>query len=430
MVTRRGWIVLLVAGLCAAAGRLVGAEELYMLGAMLACLLAGCALHTKLTPLELEVTRELHPPRVHAGTASRVELVVVNRGRRRSPVLDLHDAVSGTRGANLIVPPLPPTGAARAAYLLPTERRGVLTIGPLEVALSDPFGLTSVVMRASGASELTVYPHVDEIAPVPQTTGNDPLAGAEHPNALGHGGEDFYALRPYVVGDDLRRVHWPSTARHDELMVRQDELPWQGRTTVLLDVRSATNTAESLELVVSAAASIVTANARRQDLVRLLSTDGRDSGFAAGHAHVESILEYLACVELTNGSNYRRVLDRLARSSGGGALVVVVASVPPEDLSRLARLRNRFGSVTIVRFEPSSWGAPDAGVAEPVPATRNARASRTGTVIPITASTPFPEAWNRVVHPRRGPSAPWRATRPVPDDDEPDRWAPHERILR
>ena len=102
------------------------------------------------------------------------------------------------------------------------------------------------------------------------TTGNDPLAGAEHPNSLGRGGEDFYALREYVVGDDLRRVHWPSTARHDDLMVRQDELPWQGRATVLVDVRASTNTAESLELVISAAASIVASSARRQDLVRLV----------------------------------------------------------------------------------------------------------------------------------------------------------------
>ena len=75
------------------------------------------------------------------------------------------------------------------------------------------------------------------IRPLPQTHGRDPHAGAEHPNAVARSGEDFYALRPYVVGDDLRRVHWPSTARHDELMVRQDELPWQGRATVLLDVR-------------------------------------------------------------------------------------------------------------------------------------------------------------------------------------------------
>jgi len=49
---------------------------------------------------------------------------------------------------------------------------------------------------------------------------------------VGRVGDDFYALRPYVVGDDMRKVHWPSTARRDELMVRQDELPWQGRVTI------------------------------------------------------------------------------------------------------------------------------------------------------------------------------------------------------
>ncbi len=314
-----------------------------------------------MTPLSIDVARELHPPRVHAGTPSRIDLRVRNLGRLRAPVLNLRDGVSGTHGANLIVPPLAAEGVARAAYRLPTERRGILTVGPLEVMLSDPFGLTNVTMQASGVSELTVYPHIDDIAPVPQTTGNDPMAGAEHPNALGRNGEDFYALRQYVVGDDLRRVHWPSTARHDELMVRQDELPWQGRATVLLDVRSSTNNAESIELVISAGASIVTANARRQDLVRLVSTDGGDSGFAAGHPHVESILEHLASVAPTNEANYRRVIDRLARSSTGGALVVVVALMPGAELEQLVRLRNRFGSLRIVQFDPSSWGSTGPG---------------------------------------------------------------------
>lgn len=424
MLTRRGWLTLLTAGLSAVGGRLSGAEELYVLAAMLGCLVAGAAAYARLTPLTIEVTREVHPSRVHAGSPSRVELVVTNRGRRRSPLLALHDAVSGTRGANLVVPPLPPTGAARAAYRLPTERRGILTIGPLQVVLTDPFGLAAITTRASEVTQLTVYPHVDQITPVPQTTGNDPMAGAEHPNALGRGGEDFYALRPYVVGDDLRRVHWPSTARHDELMVRQDELPWQGRATVLLDVRSATNTAESLELVVSAAASIVTASSGRQDLVRLLSTDGSDSGFAAGHAHVESMLEYLASVEMTNEANYRRVLDRLARSSAGGALVVVVALAPPEDLDRLTRLRGRFGSLTIVVFEPSSWGgaAPDIHPALPP--------RSGGTLVRVSANQSFAEAWNRAVRPRRQEPGRWRATRPNLAGEDPDRWAPHERILR
>ena len=202
------------------------------------------------------------------------------------------------------------------------------------------------------------------------TTGNDPLAGAEHPNSLGRGGEDFYALREYVVGDDLRRVHWPSTARHDDLMVRQDELPWQGRATVLVDVRASTNTADSLELVISAAASIVASSARRQDLVRLVSTDGADSGFAAGHAHIEAIMEHLASVEATNEAAFQRVLDRLARGAPGGALVVVVALVGQAELERLARLRPRFGSLSIVQFDRSSWdpSAPPTASAPTGPA--------------------------------------------------------------
>jgi uncharacterized protein (DUF58 family) len=421
MLTRKGWLALFAALAFFVAGRLVGRPELYVLGSTIGLLVAGAAVYVRMTPLSIDVARELHPPRVHAGTPSRIDLRVRNLGRLRSPVLNLRDGVSGTHGANLIVPPLSADAVARAAYRLPTERRGIVDVGPLDVMLSDPFGLTTVTMQASGVSELTVYPHIDDVAPVPQTTGNDPMAGAEHPNALGRNGEDFYALRQYVVGDDLRRVHWPSTARHDELMVRQDELPWQGRATVLVDVRSATNTVESLELVISAAASIVTANARRQDLVRLVSTDGSDSGFAAGNAHVEAILEHLASVQATNEANYRRVVDRLARGSIGGALVVVVAMAPQTELEQIVRLRNRFGSLRIVQFDPSSWGSTG-----PVPSAP----AREG-VIHITAAKPFGAAWNAAVGGARRRDRSTATHTPGHDaESEPDRWDAHARLLR
>src|SRR5439155_1191309 len=138
---------------------------------------------------------------------------------------------------------------ARAAYRLPTERRGVFALGPLEISRSDAFGLAATSTVAAPATQLTVYPHIDVIAPLPHTIGHDPYAGTDHPNALGNLGEDFYALRPYELGDDLRRVHWKSTARADELMIRQDEMPWQGRVTVLLDHRRRAHSAETLELV-------------------------------------------------------------------------------------------------------------------------------------------------------------------------------------
>ena len=234
-----------------------------------------------------------------------------------------------------------------------------------------------------------MYPHVDTIRSLSQTHGRDPHAGADHPNALGRLGEDFYALRPYVVGDDLRRVHWPSTARHDELMVRQDELPWQGRATVLLDVRRGAHTPDSLEQSISAAASIITACWRKRDLARLLVTDGTDTGFAAGHAHVEAIMEYLATVSLSGTASMRAVIESLARSAGGGgALVVLVANVPTAEMDAFVRLRRRFSSVTVVAFGDRPKCEPKMG-------------SRDGStnVIVVGKDTTFPEQWDIAMRP-------------------------------
>ena len=139
-----------------------------------------------------------------------------------------------------------------------------------------------------------MLPPVVALLPLPYTLGDDPLAGAEQPNHLGRTGEDFYALRPYVVGDDLRRVHWPSTARTGELLVRQDEQPWQGRVTVLLDVRRTTTDQAGFERMVTAAASVIAASGRRGDLVRLVTTGGIDTGAMSGHAQLEALMEHLA----------------------------------------------------------------------------------------------------------------------------------------
>jgi uncharacterized protein (DUF58 family) len=390
VLTRQGWLVTGGGILLIVGGRLLGVFELFVLGAAALSLVGLSLLLVVLTRLRLEVSRELSPPKVHAGTPSRVELRVRNRGSRRTPVLRLLDPVTGTRGAELFLAPLEATGSARAAYRLPTDRRGILRVGPLRVVVDDPFGLSSSSVPAAPRTELTIFPRIDDIVALPHTTGHDPHAGAEHPTALGRTGEDFYGLRQYAVGDDMRRVHWPSTARNDELMVRQDELPWQGRVVVLVDVRRATNTPPSLELAVSAAASVVTTSWRRRDLVRLVSTDGYDSGFAAGTAHVEAIMEHLATVQATPSGNYRGALQALQRLQSGGTLVAVVADLPDAELHALGRLHGAFGAVTIVQLDRSAW---DRTAPLPPP-------TATPGVLRITRDAPFADTWNTTMSTR------------------------------
>ena len=371
MLTRRGWLLLVGAAALIVAGRLLGISELYAMAAGAVTLVAGAVVYVHLTKVTLDARRELHPPRVHAGSPSRVELTVENRGTRRTPVLGVRDPFDGgKRWARFLLSPLQVGEQARAAYRLPTERRGVYDLGPLEVHLSDPFGVAAWKTHAAPPTQLTVFPRVDVIEPLPQTLGHDPHAATDHPTAIGRGGEDFYGLRPYEEGDDLRRVHWPTAAKTGELMIRQDEMPWQGRATVVLDVRRDLHTAAALEHAVSAAASIVSAAWRQRSLIRLVATDGVDSGFGAGPAHTEAILEHLATVGTHRVGGLDTALELVRRDARGGALAVVTTSAAPgNDLQRLGALRARYGLVLVLFDQGNGPAIPTVGRVVRVPAT-------------------------------------------------------------
>jgi len=236
-LTRRGWTVVCAAVVFVAAGRLLGIAELYALAVVGLGLIAGAVVYVRYVPWDLDATREVRPPQVHAGGNGRVELSVRNQANRRSPVLSARDPFDdGRRWARFHIAPLQPGERVRAAYRLPTAERGLFPLGPLTIGLTDPFGLATVARTAAPGATLAVYPRIDPVYPMAQARGADPTASTGHPS-LAVGGDDFYALRPYQTGDDLRRVHWPSSARSDDLMIRQDELPWQGRISVLADVR-------------------------------------------------------------------------------------------------------------------------------------------------------------------------------------------------
>jgi uncharacterized protein (DUF58 family) len=390
VITARGWTLLIGSAVLWLAGRLLGAVDLFVLGTGGAALVGLATVLSRLPGPRLEVHRELHPPRVYAGTESRVELVVRNAGSRRTPVFGLRDPFDGgRRQARFLVSPLAPGESARAAYRLPTERRGIFTLGPLEASITDPFGLASRTIRVAAASELTVYPHIDSVAPLPHTRGDDPLSGADHPTGVALSGEDFYALRAYEVGDDLRRVHWPSTARLDELMIRQNEMPWQARVTVLLDVRHRAHSGESLELAVSAAASIVAACWQRGSLVRLVTTNGVDSGYGARNAHVEAIMETLASVSAARDDRLAGVLGSLTKPGNAGGLVALfTADAPSKEVQNVARLQWRFASLTVVLFDRSAYDPTVAAQG------RHGGAPAVGSIVRVDGSHPFAAAWN------------------------------------
>lgn len=388
MLTRDGRALLVTAVVAAGAGRIFGIPELLVVGAATGVLLVVVAGLVHGRRLRLEVTRQVHPTRVHVGTDSTIELSATNRAGRRSPPLRLHDRVSETRGATLMVAPLGPGRSASAGYALPTHRRGIHRIGPLDVVLTDPFGLVEARTRAATVDELTVLPAVDLVQPPPLAPGEEPHRASQPSRTLAPSGADLHSLRPYVVGDDLRRVHWRSTARHGDLLVRVDEQPWQGRTTVLLDARHATAPA-ALELAVSAAASVLVASRQRGDGVRLVRAGRRTvPPMARGNAESDALLEQLAALEPDADQPLGLTVRALASDQVGGTLVVITALASPSELHELVRLRPRYGTIVVVVLQPSSWGSDQAPQGSSTPWAR---------LVEVSDARPFPVAWDLAV---------------------------------
>lgn len=355
MVTRPGWLLLIGSIVTVVAGRAFGLPELYLLGATGAALLLGAYVLVRRSPPNLDAERTVHPQRVHLGGLSRVELRITNRSRRRAPVVTLHDPVEGTVGARVSLAPLAPGEDQAASYRLPTERRGIVRVGPLEAQVTDAFGLVGRRFRVAGDAALTVLPAIEDLGGLASGGGlDDPLAGIAHPVLGSLGDEDFATLRPYVVGDDLRRVHWASSARAGDLLVRQDDPPWQGHLTVLLDGREERLGAEQFEVAVSAAASLVNAIAIRGDRARLIITNGTDTGLLDARAGRDTLLEHLAVVQRHRGGHLPEpAIDGRTRTGG---LILVTGTPNGRDLARLVAQRPRFANIRLVIIDPSVIG--------------------------------------------------------------------------
>jgi uncharacterized protein (DUF58 family) len=151
----------------------------------------------------------------------------------------------------------------------------------------------------------------------------------------------------------------------------------------VLDTRRANHTAESFERAVSAVASVVNAAARERHHLRVLATDGTDLSPGTGLAHAESVLGWLATVDVEGHSSLRRTLSDLQRPSNGGALVVVTGRTSTSDLEALAALRRTFRTVVGVVTEG------------PMPST--SRSSSVVITVHAAADGAFGPAWDRRV---------------------------------
>ncbi|MBF4634244.1 DUF58 domain-containing protein [Agreia pratensis] len=245
-LTLRGWGFLAASVVLFVLAPILGQREIaFAASASLTLPLLSFALVAARRP-KLTVVRRFSPETASAGTDCEVILSIQNWGFAPTPAALWHDdAVAPLKRSSVATLPALPSFRAletdrprvtTVRYLIESPRRGVHSVGPFWVRFGDPFGLATRRFSVGATDSITVTPEVETLSrgSFRLPSGDGQAMQSRRPSASG---EQDVIARKYQTGDSIRRVHWPATARHSELMVRQDDQHSDHEAVVVLDNR-------------------------------------------------------------------------------------------------------------------------------------------------------------------------------------------------
>jgi uncharacterized protein (DUF58 family) len=293
--TREGWWFIgatLAIGLAAIN---TGNNLLYLIVAMLLSVMAISGILSEQTMRRVELRREV-PSRIFAGSPAPFTLWLRNR-KRRLPSYALHlsedSPYSGPAHRHFLLK-LEPQGREAWRYPLTFPRRGRHVLPGLRLYTRFPFGLFAKASRPLLAQPLLVFPALHLLAP-----GEVPAAlnsGWRDRKRRGHGA-GLRNLRPYRFGDDPRLLHWKTSARAGDLMVKELEDEERPRVTLIIEDPAPGTSPDLVETNVSYAASLAAHATRRGAEVQLVTAEGA-TALGQGPTHLDRILERLALYEV------------------------------------------------------------------------------------------------------------------------------------
>ncbi len=356
----------LAAGIAACVcGLGLGEVDLLRVGLFLCVLPIATATVVARTRFRLSSHRRIEPARMSVGETAQVTLRLENLSRVPTGILLLEDGLPYSLGGRprFVLNRIEAHGVREVSYPIRSDVRGRYVVGPLSLRFADLFGLVELTRSFTATEAVVVTPVVVELTSTP--LGGDAATGGEsRARAISATGEDDVMPREYRYGDDLRRVHWKSTARLGELMVRREEQPWQDRGVLLLDTRSIAHRGEgptsSFEWAVNATASIGSHLARHHFGLRLVTDTGEEiSGYSQNSTSSTPfeglLLDTLALVTTSPGQLLTNGVATIRRGEGG-VVVAVLGASSHTDLEALARLRRHTSAACIaLLLDTASW---------------------------------------------------------------------------
>ncbi len=400
-LTTRGRSFMAAGGAAMVCGLGIPEPDLVRVGALLVVLPAVSSLTARRARYRLSCVRRLDPPRVPAGQSATVTARMENVSRLRTGVLLAEDVTPYTLGSRprFVLDEIEPGGHRELSYQIRSDTRGKFTIGPLRVRVADAFGLVEISRSFSATSTLVVTPKIYPLprASAPSSWLGEGDGGMRTISAIG---EDDAAPRQYQDGDSLHRVHWRSTARYGQLMVRREEHQWRNSASVFLDTRrlahAGSGPASTFEFAVSAVASIGAHLAGEGFRARLITDAGE---IAPRGTFQDTLLDMLAVITPSHALTFRTGTSALA--SVGGQLIAVVGRLSAADASQLAASRRGNAPAMALLLAVSAWATD--GIGEDTARTAEILSAAGWRVAVASTSTPLEAAWQQMHRPADRP---------------------------
>lgn len=298
-------------------------------------------------PSRLVIEREIQPPRVPKGSPAIAFLTFANRGRRTVPV-SVATQPFGAHQVRTVIPKLRGGERGTRAYRLPTRQRGIFDVQPVEVTRRDSFEFFRLSRKHGRPERIWVYPRVLGFRTLP--AGQMRHLEGPSSDTSPQGNITFHRLREYVAGDDLRLVHWRSSARAGRLLVKHNVDTSQPFTVVIFDQRPSLYTEESFEQAVDVVASVLVASGVNKAPVELRLTDGTVIG-GPRIREVTPLIDFMTGVKSDPNGSLQPHLLTLRRTRGGTSLVVVTGELDPAELPSVAALRRRFDRLVVISLD-------------------------------------------------------------------------------
>lgn len=292
--TREGWWFIGASFAVGLAATNTGNNLLYLILAMMLSFVAISGVLSEQTMRRLRLQREL-PRRLFAGVPASFRVWLVNR-KRRLPSYAVHlteaDPAGGRTAGHFLLK-VAPQGREPWQYALTFPSRGWHYLPGLRMLTRFPFGLFAKVSRPILADPVLVYPTVRALAPEEIPAALE--SGWKERDRRGRGA-GLHNLRPYRAGDDPRLLHWKTSAKAGDLMLKELEDEDRPRVRLVVEDPAPATPSAAIEANLSYAASVAAHATRLGCMVELATAEG-STGFGQGESHLDRILERLALYE-------------------------------------------------------------------------------------------------------------------------------------